>query len=111
MMDALELLAGAKTPNSVLEKYIHYIEQIEAQNRANRHPNGQHRPRLRDFIATTVSQSAAGVKMAIEINDKGAAFFERAVSEGATPADLEEVGDEIGRLAKRMFLTWVSGIR
>ena len=111
MMDALELLAGAKTPNSVLEKYIHYIEQIEAQNRANRHTNGQHRPRLRDFIATTVSQSAAGVKMAIEINDKGAAFFERAVSEGATPADLEEVGDEIGRLAKRMFLTWVSGIR
>lgn len=111
MMDAIELLAGARTPDSVLEKYLSYIDAIE-HNQRPRHTerNGQ-RPRLKDFIATTVSQSAAGVKMAIEVNQKGAAFFERAMSEGVSPEELDEVGDEIGRLAKRMFLNWVSSIR
>lgn len=111
MMDALELLAGSRTPDSVLEKYMNYIEAIEARRSAQPQSSGMQRPRLRDFIATTVSQSAAGVKMAIEINQKGATFFERAMSEGATPDELDEVGDEIGRLAKRMFLNWVSTIR
>ena len=111
MMDAVELLAGARTPDSVLEKYLSYIDAIEKSQQREQPGGSIPRPRLRDFIATTVSQSAEGVKMAIEVNKKGAAFFERAMSDGATAQDLDEVGDEIGRLAKRMFLNWVSSIR
>jgi hypothetical protein len=112
MRDALELLAGAAAPNDLLEKYLAYIDALEQP--VEPEPVAQtvrRRPRLRDFVSTTIKQGAAGVALAIDINSKGAAFFERAMSDGASDAEIDEVADEIGRVARQMFITWVGSLR
>ena len=112
MMDALQLLAGAAAPTDVLEKYLSYIESLEGMREQEKENTSQRRrPKLRDFVSTTMRQCATGVELAIEINSKGAAFFSRAVAEGASETEVNEVADEIGRVARQMFLTWIGSLK
>jgi hypothetical protein len=111
MSDALELLAGMRAPSELLEKYLSLIEQIENGREEEKDPRPRGRPRLRDFVALTLRESAAGARIAIEVNQRGTAFFERGISGGASEKEIEEVADEIGRMARGMFLTYLRSLK
>ena len=111
MSDALELLAGVRAPSDLLEKYLNIIEEIENGRTEETAPEPRGRPRLRDFVALTLRESAAGVRIAIEVNQRGKVFFDRGVSGGASEKEIEEVADEIGRIARGLFLTYLRSLR